>query len=297
LPARPCCATSGPTSPAAHAPARRRVQKLKLDIGVTRREVATDCRAGPDRSRVPGIRAGARGAAPRLRRPCRPIASIVEARPSLLRRWRERCRISSSTKPRRRPLQLRLALLLAAPANRIFLVGDDDQTIYGWRLADFAFWPWRSLLPRRTITVNIPCSSRPTAAGCLLPQRGGRRRRSRRAMSGRTGSAASRTASSGIGNSGAAAACCSRGPGCAMACTLCRPVSAHSPWRQGRLRYGVDLFSWRQIEPTANQWHCSSPTTWWPAHRTTAGPGSAAGSAPRMAAGAPLTLDAPPTSL
>ena len=32
--------------------------------------------------------------------------------------------------------QLRLALLLARPANRIFLVGDDDQSIYGWRLAD-----------------------------------------------------------------------------------------------------------------------------------------------------------------
>jgi DNA helicase-2/ATP-dependent DNA helicase PcrA len=32
--------------------------------------------------------------------------------------------------------QLRFALLLAAPANRIFLVGDDDQSIYGWRLAD-----------------------------------------------------------------------------------------------------------------------------------------------------------------
>ena len=29
-----------------------------------------------------------------------------------------------------------MALLLAAPANRIFLVGDDDQSIYGWRLAD-----------------------------------------------------------------------------------------------------------------------------------------------------------------
>ena len=29
-----------------------------------------------------------------------------------------------------------MALLLAAPGNRIFLVGDDDQSIYGWRLAD-----------------------------------------------------------------------------------------------------------------------------------------------------------------
>jgi len=32
--------------------------------------------------------------------------------------------------------QLELALLLAAPAQRIFLVGDDDQSIYGWRLAE-----------------------------------------------------------------------------------------------------------------------------------------------------------------
>ena len=32
--------------------------------------------------------------------------------------------------------QLNLALLLAEPANDIFLVGDDDQTIYAWRLAD-----------------------------------------------------------------------------------------------------------------------------------------------------------------
>ena len=32
--------------------------------------------------------------------------------------------------------QLELALLLAAPGNDVFLVGDDDQSIYGWRLAD-----------------------------------------------------------------------------------------------------------------------------------------------------------------
>jgi DNA helicase-2/ATP-dependent DNA helicase PcrA len=32
--------------------------------------------------------------------------------------------------------QLELALLLAAPSNDVFLVGDDDQTVYSWRLAD-----------------------------------------------------------------------------------------------------------------------------------------------------------------
>jgi DNA helicase-2/ATP-dependent DNA helicase PcrA len=32
--------------------------------------------------------------------------------------------------------QLELALLLAAPANDVMFVGDDDQSIYGWRLAD-----------------------------------------------------------------------------------------------------------------------------------------------------------------
>ena len=65
-------------------------------------------------------------------------------------RWRCSRRCPSSWPPGARPApscwstrsrtstgpSSRLALLLAAPANRIFLVGDDDQSIYGWRLAD-----------------------------------------------------------------------------------------------------------------------------------------------------------------
>jgi len=55
----------------------------------------------------------------------------------LLSRWRRRCgelfvdEVQDVDRS-----QLGLALELAAPHNRVFLVGDDDQTIYGWRLAD-----------------------------------------------------------------------------------------------------------------------------------------------------------------
>jgi superfamily I DNA/RNA helicase len=62
---------------------------------------------------------------------------LLEQRPSVLETWRRRCThllVDESQDLDR--AQLRLALLLAAPANRIFLVGDDDQSIYGWRLAD-----------------------------------------------------------------------------------------------------------------------------------------------------------------
>jgi DNA helicase-2/ATP-dependent DNA helicase PcrA len=57
--------------------------------------------------------------------------------------------------------QLKLALLLAAPENRIFLVGDDDQTIYGWRLADvrrvLALADSLPGLRRIDLTVNYRC--------------------------------------------------------------------------------------------------------------------------------------------
>ena len=61
----------------------------------------------------------------------------LETDPDLLARWRGRCAhlLVDEAQDLDRS-QLDLALLLAAPANRIFLVGDDDQSIYGWRLAD-----------------------------------------------------------------------------------------------------------------------------------------------------------------
>jgi len=61
----------------------------------------------------------------------------LDADPVLLARWRARCAhlLVDEVQDVDRA-QLRLALLLAAPANRILLVGDDDQSIYGWRLAD-----------------------------------------------------------------------------------------------------------------------------------------------------------------
>jgi ATP-dependent DNA helicase UvrD/PcrA len=54
-----------------------------------------------------------------------------------LSRWREACSelLVDEVQDVDRT-QLQLALHLAAPGNRIFLVGDDDQSIYGWRLAD-----------------------------------------------------------------------------------------------------------------------------------------------------------------
>jgi superfamily I DNA/RNA helicase len=56
---------------------------------------------------------------------------------ALLERWRARSRILfvDETQDLDRS-QLELARLLTEPANDCFLVGDDDQTIYAWRLAD-----------------------------------------------------------------------------------------------------------------------------------------------------------------
>ena len=124
------------------AAARRRLDgafsRLKLDVAVTAADVARDPAPGPvaraflayekQLGEVGGIDFDDLVALA-LRR--------LGEDAALLARWRSRCAhllvdevqdVDAS--------QLRLALLLAAPEDRIFLVGDDDQSIYGWRLAD-----------------------------------------------------------------------------------------------------------------------------------------------------------------
>ena len=112
--------------------------RLKLDLGVTADEVAADPDAGPIARAFVSYEAalGARGALD-FDDLVRDALDALEHDARLLTRWRQRCShlLVDEVQDVDRS-QLRLALLLAAPDNRIFLVGDDDQSIYGWRLAD-----------------------------------------------------------------------------------------------------------------------------------------------------------------
>jgi DNA helicase-2/ATP-dependent DNA helicase PcrA len=137
--------------------------RLKLEIGVTAREVGTDPEPGPIARAFLAYEqaledAGGLDFDDLVARALR----LLEARPPLLRRWRAKCEhlLVDETQDVDRS-QLRLALLLAAPANRIFLVGDDDQTIYGWRLADvrrvLALAEQLPGLRRIDLTVNYRC--------------------------------------------------------------------------------------------------------------------------------------------
>ena len=65
------------------------------------------------------------------------LSTACAADARLLARWRSRsARLLVDEAQDLDRTQLELALLLAAPANDVFLVGDDDQTVYSWRLAD-----------------------------------------------------------------------------------------------------------------------------------------------------------------
>ncbi len=114
------------------------ISRLKLELGVTADEVAADADAGPTaRTFVAYERAVAATGGLDFDDLLLRAVGALQANPTLLARWRGRCRelLVDEVQDVDRA-QLRLALLLAAPANHIFLVGDDDQSIYGWRLAD-----------------------------------------------------------------------------------------------------------------------------------------------------------------
>jgi superfamily I DNA/RNA helicase len=114
------------------------ISRLKLDLGVDAAEVAADSEAGPIARMFVAYEAAIAEAGgldfdDLVARSVR----ALETDPVLLARWRSRCAhlLVDEAQDLDRA-QLRMALLLAAPANQVFFVGDDDQSIYGWRLAD-----------------------------------------------------------------------------------------------------------------------------------------------------------------
>jgi superfamily I DNA/RNA helicase len=112
--------------------------RLKLDLAVSAEQVAADPDAGPvARAFVEYEAALDERSAIDFDDLVRGSLDALEGDAALLERWRERCShlLVDEVQDVDRS-QLRLALLLAAPDDRVFLVGDDDQSIYGWRLAD-----------------------------------------------------------------------------------------------------------------------------------------------------------------
>jgi DNA helicase-2/ATP-dependent DNA helicase PcrA len=128
--------------PRSTAADRRRLDdafsRLKLDLRVNPDSIAADAAAGPVARAFVAYQSALRerGAfdfddyvAEALR--------LLETDRRELSRWRAACGhlLVDEAQDLDRS-QLDLALLQAAPANQVFLVGDDDQSIYGWRLAD-----------------------------------------------------------------------------------------------------------------------------------------------------------------
>jgi superfamily I DNA/RNA helicase len=112
--------------------------RLKLDLAVDAATIAADPQAGPTaRAFVAYERELARRAAIDFDDLVHRALAALESDGDLLGRWRARCAhlLVDEVQDVDRS-QLRLALLLATPSNQVFLVGDDDQSIYGWRLAD-----------------------------------------------------------------------------------------------------------------------------------------------------------------
>ncbi|HEX9043415.1 MAG TPA: ATP-dependent helicase [Candidatus Limnocylindrales bacterium] len=132
----------GQLFPRASPADRRRLDtafsRLKLDLAVTAAEIRASIDPGPvARAFVAYEEAIAAAGGVDFDDLVARTVPLLESDGGLLARWRGRCAhllVDEAQDVDR--TQLRLALVLAAPANRIFLVGDDDQSIYGWRLAD-----------------------------------------------------------------------------------------------------------------------------------------------------------------
>ena len=139
------------------------ISRLKVELSVPAAEVEADPEAGPlAQAFVAYERAVAATGGLDFDDLILRAIERLDADPALLARWHSRCTelLVDEVQDVDRA-QLRLALLLAAPTNRIFLVGDDDQSIYGWRLADVRrILTLESLLPglrRVDLEVNYRC--------------------------------------------------------------------------------------------------------------------------------------------
>ena len=112
--------------------------RLKLDLRVSAEEVARDPAPGPVATAFIAYERAVResGGVDFDDLVVRAVGCLGVDAP-LLARWRARTAtlLVDEAQDLDRT-QLDLALLLAAPANNLCLVGDDDQSIYGWRLAD-----------------------------------------------------------------------------------------------------------------------------------------------------------------
>jgi superfamily I DNA/RNA helicase len=165
------------------------ISRLKLDLAVTADEVAADPNAGPiARTFVAYERALAADGALDFDDLVIRAIRLLDESPAVLARWRARCAhlLVDEAQDLDRS-QLRLGLLLAAPANRIFLVGDDDQSIYGWRLADVRrILSLDGLLPglrRVDLVTNYRCPAPVVARAVRLVERN-RERFAKRILAG-----------------------------------------------------------------------------------------------------------------
>lgn len=152
------------------------ISRLKIELGVPPAVIAADPDAGPiARAFVAYEQAVADSGGLDFDDLILRSIELFEEDDEFLARWRARCAelLVDEVQDVDRA-QLRLALLLAAPANRIFLVGDDDQSIYGWRLADVRrILALEASLPglrRVDLTVNYRCPARVVERAVRLVQ-------------------------------------------------------------------------------------------------------------------------------